>query len=77
VKGVLIEFSTEGETMNKCESCGSMDGKHKATTPQPDIDDLERWMFDGIALATDGCTVEPDGICPHRHKSWLLVLGLI
>jgi hypothetical protein len=24
-----------------------------------------------------GCEVEPDGICPHGHKSMLLLLGMI
>ena len=28
-------------------------------------------------IFTDGCRVEPDGICPHGHKSWLLELGYI
>jgi hypothetical protein len=27
--------------------------------------------------ALDGCPVEPDGICPHGHPSWLRYLGLI
>lgn len=38
---------------------------------------LERWAYDGIALATDGCRVEPDGMCPHSHASWLLYLGYV
>ena len=44
----------------------------------PDIETLQRWLDDdGGCEATDGCFVEPDGICPHGHKSWLLELGLI
>ncbi len=35
------------------------------------------WADEGWAYATDGCHVEPDGICPHGHPSWLLRLGLI
>jgi hypothetical protein len=42
-----------------------------------DFEDLEAIMFDGIAEAADGCTVEPDGKCPHGHESPLLVLGMI
>lgn len=45
--------------------------------PEPSNEEMEYWIFDGVAEATDGCTVEPDGRCPHGHKSWLLVLGLI
>jgi hypothetical protein len=41
------------------------------------IEQLEEWAADGEAEATDGCWVEPDGICEHGKKSWLLVLGLI
>lgn len=33
--------------------------------------------MDGVAKATDGCRVEPDGECTHGKKSWLLVMGLI
>lgn len=43
----------------------------------PSIKTMEKWVMDGIAKATDGCRVEPDGICPHGCKSWLLELGLI
>jgi len=38
---------------------------------------LERWVFEGVARATDGCEVEPDGTCEHGHGSWLLLLGFI
>lgn len=38
---------------------------------------LRRWARDGIAKATDGCRVEPDGRCEHGKPSWLLELGLI
>lgn len=34
-------------------------------------------LYDGVVEAADGCTVEPDGVCPHGHESPLLVLGLI
>lgn len=62
----------------ECESCGRKQGeKHKATEPRPTIGTLEGWMCEGICEATDGCTVEPDGVCPHGHSSWLLVLHMI
>ena len=51
--------------------------KHAPTDGRPSLKDLERWSFDGVAEATDGCQVEPDGRCPHGHSSWLLVVGVI
>lgn len=33
-------------------------------------------VSDGVIECADGCTVELDGVCPHGHKSPLLVLGL-
>jgi len=47
------------------------------TGPQPSIEDLMEWESQGGCEATDGCWVEPDGICPHGHVSWLRYLGLI
>ena len=45
------------------------------TSDEPDVEDLEYWISDGVCEATDGCSVEPDGICAHGHVSWLLYLG--
>lgn len=47
------------------------------TTERPDIETLEEWHSDGGCEATDGCWVEPDGVCEHGHPSWLLRLGYI
>lgn len=44
---------------------------------EPTFEQLEEWMMDGICEATDGCLVEPDGVCKHGCKSWFLELGLI
>ena len=44
---------------------------------RPSLATMEKWMENGVAKATDGCRVEPDGHCPHGHPSWLLQLGLI
>jgi hypothetical protein len=46
-------------------------------TEEPRMDELSDWMDDRVAKATDGCEVEPDGMCEHGHPSWLLHLGLI
>ena len=48
------------------------------TEEPPDFETLMEWMWeDGGCEATDGCWIEPDGVCPHGHPSWLLRLGLI
>lgn len=48
------------------------------TTRLPDFEDVRDMMSgEGDTEATDGCYVEPDGICEHGHRSWLLHLGLI
>lgn len=44
---------------------------------EPDMDELESMVINSVCDATDGCRVEPDGICSHGHPSWLLRLGLI
>ena len=46
-------------------------------TDEPDIDTLTEWDAEGVAEATDGCDVEPDGTCEHGCPSWFVVLGLI
>ena len=52
--------------------------QHPAPTVNPpEIEDLMAWSEEGYSEATDGCWVEPDGICEHRHQSWLLYLGYI
>lgn len=46
-------------------------------TKRPSVATMEKWMDRGVAKATDGCRVEPDGRCPHGCESWMLVLGMI
>jgi hypothetical protein len=46
-------------------------------TKEPSIKTLYKWSDDGVAKATDGCRVEPDGTCPHGCRSWMLVMGVI
>jgi len=48
-----------------------------APTKQPSIAELTEMVYEGIAIATDGCSVEPDGCCEHGCESWLLHLGYI
>jgi len=51
--------------------------RHEAAGDRPSVEKLEEWLSEGGAEATDGCWVEPDGICQHGHQSWLLLLGMI
>ena len=62
----------------ECPKCHQKQGeKHRATIKTPSVATLEKWSEEGWCKATDGCHVEPDGICSHGHSSFLLVLGLI
>lgn len=62
----------------ECPSCHRLMGeKHKTVTKRPTMASMNRWISNAVAKATDGCEVEPDGICEHGHSSWLLVLCLI
>lgn len=47
------------------------------TVDRPSTDELTQTALDGVCEASDGCDVEPDGVCPHGHPSWLLRLGWI
>jgi len=55
----------------------SGEGRPAARSRAPSYATMERWMSEGIAKATDGCRVEPDGTCLHGCHSWLIELGLI
>jgi len=64
--------------VTECPTCGRTQGeRHKATGKRPCLATMEKWLDNGAAKATDGCRVEPDGVCPHGHQSWLLRLGMI
>ena len=51
--------------------------KRRRTLKPPSISTMSKWVNDGVAKATDGCRVEPDGHCPHGKASWLLELGYL
>jgi hypothetical protein len=47
-------------------------------TDAPDMETIFEWLLmDGDCEATDGCLIEPDGVCPHGYPSWLIQLGMI
>jgi hypothetical protein len=43
----------------------------------PSLKTLERWLDQGVCKTPVVCRVEPDGICEHGKRSWLLILGYI
>jgi hypothetical protein len=45
--------------------------------PTPSMDELLDMVHEGVVEATDGCDVEPDGMCEHGHPSWLLAMDMI
>jgi hypothetical protein len=47
------------------------------TVEEPDIEGLMEMADEGGCEATDGCWVEPDGVCEHGHPSWLRYHGMI
>lgn len=63
--------------VSSCALCGVRRKKMKTKRKIPSLATLMKWMNDGVAKATDGCQVEPDGKCEHGKPSWLLVLGYI
>lgn len=43
----------------------------RPTTDRPSFEELSVMVLgDGPVPATDGCEVDPDGICPHGHVGW-------
>ena len=51
--------------------------KAARTVRPPSVATMTRWLNDGVAKATDGCQVEPDGYCEHGKPSWIIKMGLI
>lgn len=47
------------------------------SVPEPEFVALALFLYDAVAISTDGCLVEPDGVCQHGHPSWLRRLGVI
>ena len=47
------------------------------TTPEPAFVTNALFLFEAVAETTEGCLVEPDGICRNGHPSWLPRLGVI
>jgi hypothetical protein len=69
----LIELPTPPDILRQIHGDPSL--WPRPTAERPDDDALAEMMADGDCEATDGCTVDPDGICPHGHVSWLMVIA--
>lgn len=78
-KSQKIVKKTEGEILSEAAIDEILRTRKylEPTTDEPNFEQIEEWVFDSVCEATDGCEVEPDGICPHGHVSWLLKLGMI
>jgi len=61
----------------KLQGAGKLQLYKNPTTPIPSNEKLMEWDSQGGCEATDGCWVEPGGVCEHGHQSWLLYLGMI
>jgi hypothetical protein len=79
--GAKVVLRFKGNTMTALDKVTTHDLIPESVKPaakkQPSMATLSRWMMDGVAKATDGCEVEPDGTCEHGKPSWLLAMGLI
>lgn len=51
-------------------------GSDSISVEEPTLGDLMEWEEMGVCEATDGCLVEPDGVCPHGFPSWLIEMGI-
>lgn len=79
-EGPVKRDTVPAEEMLPPETTARLRGKAQWPEPleaRPTIQDLREYVHDGICPATDGCDVEPDGVCEHGHPSWLLRLGYI
>jgi hypothetical protein len=65
------------ERCERAEAVAMSSGRPEPTVEEPSIEDLYEWGLDNGCEATDGCWVEPDGVCEHGHPSWMLKLGYI
>lgn len=72
--------NTWGKRVRPAEPQRKNDSSEVSQKPEPiepEVETLYRWMDEGGCEATDGCWVEPDGVCEHGCNSWLLEMGLI
>ena len=78
---VLLRYKRASHVINIGVKAGAVARAPKPVAPKqtkrPSVATMQNWMFDGVAKATDGCTVEPDGHCEHGKPSWLIVEGVI
>ena len=69
----------DGITLDELKANGYFD-KHPSAVvcnKPPTMQTLNKYAYNGIAKAIDGCKVDPDGHCQHGKPSWLLALGYI
>ena len=72
-----MQVNTEGSSRTRMEVEMAKNWP-EPTEDEPTMEEIEEWVFDiSMPRATDGCEIEPDGVCEHGHPSWMLKLGLI
>ena len=78
-EGLEYALKLEGNTPEKWdeEAKDELLSDNPPERERPADEQIEEWLIDGVAEATDGCIVEPDGICPHGKSSWLIELGIM
>jgi len=74
---VLLRYRRNTQATSVKVKSHALKAEAPKATKAPSIATMARWMSDGIARATDGCEVEPDGMCEHGKPSWLIVEGII
>ena len=75
---VLLRYKRNTQVTSVKVTSHELKPETVTSTPKaPSVATMQRWMNDGIAKATDGCEVEPDGRCQHGKPSWLIVAGVI
>ena len=74
---VLLRYKHNTQVTSVKVTSHALVAEPKAAPKRPSISTMQHWMMDGVAKATDGCEVEPDGTCEHGNPSWLIAEGLI
>jgi hypothetical protein len=75
---VKPEFGTLAAIEGILLPSGFVRGPAPRGTLAPSLQAVQQWDWDGQMEASDGCgPVEPDGVCQHGARSWMLVYRVI
>jgi hypothetical protein len=66
------------EAIKKLEGILESNAWPEPTIEPPSMQEVQSWIdHDGSCQTSDGCHAEPDGVCAHRHPSWLVRWAMI